>query len=408
MWYSTNATYTIQKAFDNLPTQGGKVLLKAGVYPVNGIYITNKKTLDDSPYQQIIFEGEGKEVATLKLNDNSQGVSSKLTIFPSYVGKSVIWCEPFNLSSGIRVTISNIGIDGNRKNQNSEVAGIALYNDWDCSVENNYLYNCGGHGIMILGSRWARTTYVSDNYVYYTDMAGQKPANPPNPVECYLSGILSWKSDVVLRDNTIGWTGFRNESSYLGVGISANFAIIQGNWLWGNYVGIIIANGQFFNIEDNFIENNVNGIYLWNSHGGSIQSNEIRLSCNPDTGIKISGNSSDNSIKINKIWSRDNSVAQYGIREMDTADYNKICDNDITIKSQAFVSDGTVNSVGTILNPIAITGSHSVLSGNNVDQEAGAETLATRANVSESNFVPWSLLFLAFAGGVLPLLFRKK
>ena len=50
MWLSTNATYTIQSAFDNLPIQGGKVFLKAGVYQVDGIYITNKAPLDDAPY----------------------------------------------------------------------------------------------------------------------------------------------------------------------------------------------------------------------------------------------------------------------------------------------------------------------------------------------------------------------
>jgi hypothetical protein len=49
-YLSTNATFTIQSAFDNLPVQGGKIFLRAGVYPVNGIYITNKQTLDDSPY----------------------------------------------------------------------------------------------------------------------------------------------------------------------------------------------------------------------------------------------------------------------------------------------------------------------------------------------------------------------
>ncbi len=412
LWFSTNATYTIQSAFDNLPAQGGKILLKAGVYPVNGIYITNKQTLDDAPYQQIIFEGEGREVATLKLNDNATGVSSKLTSFSSYVQKAVVWCEPYNISTGIRVTISNIGIDGNRQNQTGEIAGIALYNDWDCSVENNYLYNCGGHGIMLLGSRWVRTSYVTGNYVYYTDMAGQKPANPKTPTECYLSGILSWKSDVVIRENTVGWTGFQSETNYLGVGISAGFATIEDNWVWGSYVGVLIANGQFFSLKNNFIENNVNGIYLWNSHSGTIQSNEIRLTCNPDTGIKICGNSSYNSIKVNKIWSRDNFVAQYGIMETDSADFNKICDNDIMAKSQTFVSDGATNSVGIILTPISTTGTHSVVSGNIIDQENGTDTnnsVMTQAEKTlPSNIVPWSLMALALAGGVLPFLFRKR
>lgn len=108
LWLSTNATYTIQSAFDNLPTQGGRVFLKAGIYPVNGIYITNKAAVDDSPTQQIIFEGEGRQVATLKLNDNASGASSKLKSFPTYANKAVVWCESYVITAGIRLTITKL------------------------------------------------------------------------------------------------------------------------------------------------------------------------------------------------------------------------------------------------------------------------------------------------------------
>ncbi len=154
--------------------------------------------LDDAPYQQIIFEGEGRQVATLQLKDNATGVSSKLESFPDYANKAVVWCEPYALTAAIRVTATNIGIDGNRRNQQSEIAGIAIYNDWDSVIENNHLFECGGHGIMHLGSRWLRSAYITGNYVYFTDMAGQNPANPTSPTECYLSGILSWRCDVVM------------------------------------------------------------------------------------------------------------------------------------------------------------------------------------------------------------------
>ena len=370
MWLSTNATYTIQSAFDNLPQQGGKVFLKAGVYPVDGIYITNKASLDDAPYQQIIFEGEGRQVATLKLNDNASGVSSKLGSFPDYANKAVVWCEPYALTAAIRVTVTNIGIDGNRRNQQQEIAGIAIYNDWDSVIENNHLFECGGHGIMHLGSRWLRSAYITGNYVYFTDMSGQNPANPTSPTECYLSGILSWRCDVVIRENTVGWTGYRGEDApFLGIGISASFALVEDNWAWGNYIGVLIANGQFFSVSNNFIENNVNGIYLWNAHCGTITSNNVRISCDPDTGIKIGGNSSYNSIKINKIWVRDNLTAQYGIREMDSADYNTICENDIIANNKTFVSDGTSNTVGNILTPISTTGNNTIVSNNNLYEE---------------------------------------
>ncbi len=444
-WLSTNATYTIQSAFDNLPAQGGKIFLKAGVYPVDGIYITNKAPLDDSPYQQIIFEGEGREVATLKLNNYATGVSSKLESFPSYANKAVVWCEPYTLDTGLRVTISNIGIDGNRKNQNSEIAGIALYNDWDSTVEDNYLYECGGHGIMCLGSKHLRTSYITGNYVYFTDMAGQSPASPTSPIECYLSGILSWRTDVAIRENTVGWTGYRGEDSFLGIGISASFAIVDDNWVWGNYLGVLIANGQFFSVKNNFIENNVNGVYLWNAHSGTILSNSIRICCSPDTGIKIGGNSSYNSVRINKIWVRDNLTALYGIREMDSADYNIIRDNDIISNSTTFVSDVTTNSVGTITTPIATVGVHTTVSDDNIVQQQAqptpTPTLAATPSITpsptptatleptatptlkatptdsqtqkteKSDLVPWP--FLAFfalgvVGGVLPFVVKRK
>jgi hypothetical protein len=447
LWLSKNATYTLQSAFNNLPTQGGKIFLKAGVYPVNGIYITNKKPLDDSPYQQIILEGEGKQVATLKLNDNAKGASSKIETFPSYADKAVIWCEPYNTETGIRVTISNIGIDGNRKNQQTEIAGIAVYNDWDSSIEDNYLYNSGGHGIISLGSKFLRAAFITGNFVYFTDMHGENPATPKKPLECYLSGIYSCRTDVVIRENIVGWTGYRNESCFLGVGISASFATVENNWVWGNYIGVLIANGQFFSLSNNFIENNVNGVYLWNAHCGTIQNNNIRVSCNPDTGIKIGGNSSYNSIKINKIWVRDNLTAKYGIQESETADYNNIRDNDILAGAKIFVSDKTVNGVGNILTPISTVGDHTVVSGNNdeieTDQSAAsllqpktpdpqiADILATipeltsvptttnqpvspiekTKSLESTDIIPWTflaLLFIAIAGGVLPLLFRKK
>jgi hypothetical protein len=367
-YLSTNATFTIQSAFDNLPAQGGKIFLRAGVYSVNGIYVTNKQTLDDSPYQQIILEGEGNEVATLKLNDNANGASSKLAIFPNYANKAVIWCEPYTIDTGLRIKICNIGIDGNRKNQQTEIAGIAVYNDWDSVLEDNYLYECGGHGIISLGSRWLRASYITGNYVYFTDMSGQNPSDPTSPLECYLSGIFSCRTDVTIRENTVGWTGYRGETRFLGVGISAGFATVDDNWVWGNYIGVLIANGQFFSITNNFIENNVNGVYLWNAHCGSIQDNNIRICCNPEAGIKIGGNSSQNSVKDNKIWVRENLTAQYGIREMDNADYNIICYNDILSNSTTFVSDVTVNSVGNITTPISIVGAHTTVEGNNISQ----------------------------------------
>lgn len=439
LWLSTNATYTIQSAFDNLPEQGGKVFLKAGVYPVDGIYITNKESFDDAPYQQIIFEGEGRQVATLKLNDNATGVSSKLESFPDYANKAVVWCEPYALTAAIRVTVTNIGIDGNRRNQQSEIAGIAIYNDWDSVIENNHLFECGGHGIMHLGSRWLRSAYITGNYVYFTDMAGQNPANPTSPTECYLSGILSWRCDVVIRENTVGWTGYRGEDAFLGIGISASFALVEDNWAWGNYIGVLIANGQFFSVSNNFIENNVNGIYLWNAHCGTITSNNVRISCNPDTGIKIGGNSSYNSIKINKIWVRDNLTAQYGIREMDSADYNTICENDIIANNKTFVSVGTSNTVGNILTPISTTGANTIASNNNIYEEV-ANTPATptpttsptttptetpltatpTATPTDQNspsptatsaipeYTPWTLLAVLLATSAVPILARKK
>jgi hypothetical protein len=441
LWLSTNATYTIQNAFDNLPLQGGRVFLKAGVYPVNGIYITNKAPIDDSPYQQIIFEGEGRQVATLKLIDNATGASSKLEVFPDYANKAVIWCEPCSVDAGLRVTLSNIGVDGNRKNQQTEIAGIAVYNDWDSVVEDNYLYECGGHGIMHLGSRWLRTAYIRGNYVYFTDLSGQNPGAPQSPLECYLSGIVSWRTDVAIRENTVGWTGYRGENCFLGIGVSACFALVENNWVWGNYIGVLISNGQFFSLTDNFIESNVNGVYLWNAHCGTIQSNNIQLYCNPDTGIKIGGNSSYNNIKLNKIWARNNQTAQYGIREMNTADYNTICDNNIIAKNHTFISDVTSDAVGAILTPIFPIGTHSTVSGNIIDQEipenptqtptptpthpsspSATSTPTQTATLTPPNsdqpdptpssvipeYTPWSLLIILFAGTTTATLIFKK
>jgi predicted secreted protein with PEFG-CTERM motif len=387
-WLSTNATFTIQSAFDNLPPQGGRVFLKAGIYPVDGILITNKEDLSDYPNQEIIFEGEGNRISTLKLNDNASGASSRIANFYSFADRAVVWCEPYNVSTGVRVTITNIGIDGNRINQQTAIAGIAIFDDWDSNIENNYLYDCGGHGILSLGSSYQRYEYIQSNTVYFTDLPGCNPATPGAPLEGYLSGILSWRQDVVIRGNNVGWTGYRNESYILGIGISARFALVEDNWVWGNYIGAVIANGQFFTLKNNLLESNFNGISLWNAHCGVVQSNEICLFNKPDTGIKIGGNSSDNSIELNKIWVKANETANFGIQETDSADYNLINNNDIVATPKTFFSDVTVNAVGAISTPISTAGPHTTASGNNIEDETVPSATPTLTPTSASTQTP--------------------
>ena len=368
-WLSDNATFTIQSAFDNLPNEGGKVFLRSGLYPIQGICITNKVNAFDYPNQEIIFEGEGKYVSTLILEDNGTGVSSQ---FLKDSLSAVIFAEPSAEGGSIKFTIRNIGINGNRVNQTKNIAGIVFYNDWESTVENNFLYMCGGHGIAILGGSHLRSTHIMCNTVYLTDLCGKSPSIPGSPLGRYLCGIVTWKQDVTIYDNIVGWTGDPSTRDFRGIGICGSTSSrIQRNWVWGHRYGVVVTNGFFYTVSNNFLDTCRDvGIFLYSAHCGSVVANDVRVGFHEETGghseacIQLDGNSSFNSIKTNKCWVHENYTSNYGIREKGAADHNVISGNDILEEPQIFYGGSIVNEIGTILNPISTVGSHTIVEDN--------------------------------------------
>jgi len=372
---STNSTVTIQWAFDNLPDIGGKVFLSSGLYTIRGIYITNKISVSDYPQQEIIFEGEGRYISTLKLEDNSTGVVSAYgDPFPA-----IIYVESSTDLEAVRVTIRQIGIDGNRLNQEHNIAGICLHNDWESVMEDNYFFMCGGHGIAILGGRHLRGTYINRNTVYFTDMYGNPPVSIPsdNALEYYLAAIAVWKQDVTVYDNIVGWTGETATLDFRGIGICGFVGSrIQRNWLWGHRYGIVVSNGLFFTVSNNFLDTSKDvGIFLFNSHSGSITNNDVRVGFHEEAGgkseacIELAGTSSFNVVMNNMVWvnwieGHPDYTSRYGIREKDTCDYNTIVDNNIVKDAHVFTSGSLPNEVGSIDTPISTVGTHTVVADN--------------------------------------------
>lgn len=368
----TNATDTIQWAFDNLPEIGGKVLLTSGLYPIRGIYITEKASISDYPNQEIIFEGEGRYTSTLKLEDASTGIVSAYGLpFPA-----IVYVESSTDLDGVRFTMRQIGIDGNRLNQDHNVAGLCLHNDWETVIEDNYFFMCAGHGIASLGGRHLRGTYINRNTVYFTDMFGNPPAPIPteNALEYYLAGIAIWKQDTTLYDNIVGWSGETGVLDFRGVGICGFVGSeIKRNWVWGHKIGIMVRNGMFYMVSDNWCDTNKDvGIYLYDSHCGLITGNSVRVGFHDEIGgkseacIELAGNSTFNTVKDNKLWvnwleGHPAYSSQYGIYETDTADHNTIVDNDILQDIQVFQSGVFSESVGHIDTPISTVGNHTVV-----------------------------------------------
>jgi len=377
LWLSVNATYVLQNAFDNLPEIGGKVYLKSGIYPIDGIYITNKVSASDYPNQHIIFEGEGKYVSTLFLKDNANGVTSKLVDLPSYKKWAMVFVESYSNDTTIRITIKNIGFHGNRINQTKNISGLIIRNDEECFVEDNYFYMCGGHGIVHLNTIVFREAYFGRNTIYQTDFYGANPSDPdPNiPLEEQLSSMWIFRHDVVIYDNFIGWCGYRNETSFKGIGIAVSLATpsVQRNWVWGCKYGFLLTNAKFYLLINNFCDGNKEvAIYLWNSHCGIVQNNEARVGFRDSYAIiLIGGNSSYNSIKINRLWvwcpQYEIQSTQYGILEQDSSDYNIIADNDIMVNATTLYSNEYIDKVGEILKePIKTVGVHTKVYNNNL------------------------------------------
>jgi len=372
---STNATITLQWAFDNLPNIGGKVLLTSGLYPIRGIYITEKSSISDYPNQEIIFEGEGRYVSTLKLEDNSTGIVS--AYYPPF--PAIVYVESSTDYEGVRFTMRQIGMDGNRLNQEHNVAGLVLHNDWETVIEDNYFFMCAGHGIANLGGRHLRGTYINRNTVYFTDMYGNPPVAIPtdNALEYYLAGIAIWKQDTAIYDNVVGWSGDTGTLNFRGVGICGFIGSrIQRNWCWGHKYGIMVRNGMFYTVSNNWLDTSKDvGIYLYDSHCGSIAGNDVRVGFHDEVGgkseacIKLGGNSSFNTVTNNKVWvnwleTHPAYSSLYGIYETDTGDFNTIVDNDILQDIQLFRSGSFVEAVGHIDTPISTVGSHTVVADN--------------------------------------------
>ena len=367
-WAGTNATYTIQSAFDDVAS-GGIVQLGIGQFPVLGIYITNTASQGS-----IRLTGAGEYQSTLELEADAPGQTSQNGGTYPEGFYAVVFVEGVNDNTPINIEIDNIGINGNCANQTKNIAGIVVRGGMPFEIHDNYIVNCGGHGIACIPPEWFVVKEIYHNTIYYTNMYGATPAVPPEPVENTLSGIYCYDVDSNVFDNTVGWSGWTGSISgmnFTGVGITVFVTDnVQENWMWGDRYGILAVDAQQLMITNNFVDGNKQaGIFLWDTHLALVSNNEIRptfnLVGNAEAGIIIAGNSSYNTISNNMIWSWCDAThifnTTFGIEEKDQADYNIIQDNDVIQNQTTLVSGEVVNSVGNILIPYYTIGKHTIL-----------------------------------------------
>lgn len=331
----TDATAVIQAAINALPNLNGKIFIKAGVYEVNGIYIECPITVTEETQQHLILEGEGKFTTIIKLKNNADGAKSK---DPNFTERAVILAEPKGGTdaSGIRVTIRNLYIHGNRKNQVQNIAGIIVRGPRQAIIEDCFVYYCSKFGISFRGPYIIRENHIRRNTVY--EIWNYDESTPPSPVEENLVAIYSSIPDVTIEDNIVGGTG-SGESRGVGIRFGETNTIIR-NWLWGHRFAIFGVNVKDSQISDNLIENNrETGIRLVDCENILVSNNRIRMGTdNVDAshGIRLYGSCRRIVVRGNMIWARNGYELAYGIREGETPSDNLIEGNAI-LKGPGFV-----------------------------------------------------------------------
>ncbi len=141
-WSSTNASCTIQRAINALPSTGGRIFFKNGVYN-----ITNQlSTL--STQKSVVLEGESTGWFGL-----GQGVQLEAT-------------APMNGSTYLifgnaqSTNILSLGLDGNSLSEGAHLT------NWDDSIKNSAVSHCTIG--LVVGSN----TWISDNWIEYNTIYG--------------------------------------------------------------------------------------------------------------------------------------------------------------------------------------------------------------------------------------------
>lgn len=334
----------------------GKIHLKSGIYPINGINITNSGAVTDSTQQMIEIEGEGLGNTILRGNTTSAGASST---DGGFTDKAWMMIDS-NGTSGIRVYLHDFQIDGVHDSNANIVSGLILRYGRDALIDRVFVRRASRNGINLVGPNLAfRGVTVQDCQVF--DINDQDGV-PGTPAITHCSGIntTGGAADIFIKNNFIGWIGYVDDmTDSLGNGISlSDSCIAEGNVIWAAKNGIqTYAGTKDHVITNNFIDfTYTTGIFLDQSDMATVHNNTIRFPYG--YGIYIS-DADKNSIQNNKFILRATYSSLCFINEIGTSDYNSVLSNNCE-------HNGTVTWI--TINPC---GDHSIFRNNQGHQPLG-------------------------------------
>jgi parallel beta-helix repeat protein len=342
---STNATVTIQNAINTLSGYG-IINFKAGTYPIDGLRVIGLIGVIDNTLQHIYLKGEGQGNTILQLK---AGASGAKTSYGNDATPAMIYAESPD-GSGIRLTVSDLQLCGQRQSQTQNIAGIIVNDARNCYIEDTFIQNVSKWGIAYLKVNTIyRESSILRNTIYDVDDYDGTPAIPLD-VNCV--GIyVAQRADIYIKDNIIGWIGF-NGTRADGYGINLGDSdIAVNNVIWVAGVGIqTTQDSKHSQIMSNWIDFTYDaGVYLNNATFVTVENNIIRIPY--EAGILLL-NSQNSLVQGNRIYNLPTYTTSYLIGESGTSDYNTIINNDLNCT-------GTISWI-----KINVIGIHTIIEGN--------------------------------------------
>jgi parallel beta-helix repeat protein len=342
----------------------GKIHIKGGVYPTDGINIRNTVAVTDNDQQWIEIEGEGMGNTILRGNTDSAGAASYNGAFAD---RAWLMIDSYN-QTGIRTYLHDFQVDGQLDSNSANPHGVILRYGRDAMINRVYVRRCSKSGIRIVGPNSAyRGITVMNCQVYDINNYGRTVADDYDAVGINLSDGVA---DTWLLNNFIGWIGYPvipetstpAYTTWKGTGIlMSDSCQAKGNTVWA------VKNGlrTYQDIKDPIITDNyfdfsgTTAIFLDSCQNAVCNNNTIRF---PYTyGIYLV-DSQYNSIKLNKFQLRATYSSVNFINETSGSDYNEITNNDCrTLVPNTWtainpVGDNTIIQNNESVNPFGVVG----------------------------------------------------
>jgi hypothetical protein len=303
----------------------GKIHVRKGIYPTDGLNIANTAAVTDADQQEIEIEGEGMFNTIFRLNTDSAGASSTDGAFTE---KASLMIDSVD-ASGIRVHLHDFQIDGVHDSNANIVSGIVARYPRNALMERLFIQRCSKNGINLVGPNASyRETTIHNNIIYDINDPDGVPG-VDRLVNCCGINTTAAFADAYIYNNVIGWIGYVDDvTPWLGTCIGLNDSnIANNNVMWTCAIGI----ETYADAKDQMIMNNwidyayTTAVLLTSNIQATCNDNIIR---HPYTyGIYLN-NTTKSEIHNNKLIMRPTfTLANHFITEAGTSDENSIIGN---------------------------------------------------------------------------------